>query len=71
MAKTSTYRTECKKCKSPVFYYPAKLLVEYKTAKETPDDMRKRIVDCTCTGESDTGKHTLSYTFPDEFKKIE
>lgn len=69
MAKTSTYKTECKKCKSPVYYYPAKLLLESVRA-EVPDDLRKRIVDCTCTGESENGKHTISYSFPDDFVKV-
>ena len=71
MAKTSTWKTNCRKCKSPVFYYPAKLLLESKNFGDTPDNTRRRIVDCTCTGEDEQGKHTLSYTFPDDFKKIE
>ena len=71
MAHTSTYKTECRKCKSPVYYYPAKLLLESIKLYETPDVTSKRIVDCTCTGETDSGKHTLSYSFPDDFKKVE
>jgi hypothetical protein len=71
MAKTSTWKAECRKCKSPVYYYPAKLLLESKSFSEPPEDLSKRIVDCTCTGETDTGKHTLSYSFPEDFKKVE
>lgn len=71
MAKTSTYKTECKKCKSPVYYYPAKLLLEYKIFKDTPEDKRRRVVDCTCTGETDSGKHTMCYTYPNDFTKVE
>ena len=69
--KTSTWKTNCRKCNSPVFYYPAKLLLESKNSSNTPDYTKRRIVDCTCTEENEKGKHTLSYTFPDDFKKIE
>jgi hypothetical protein len=71
MARTSTWKTECKKCKSPVYYYPAKLLLESVSSKEVSDDLRKRIVDCTCTGETENGKHTLTYLFPDDFRRID
>jgi len=71
MAKTSTWKAVCKNCKSPVYYYPAKLLLESRSFSEPPEDLRKRIVDCTCTGETDKGKHTLSYSFPQEFEKID
>ena len=70
MTKTSTWTTECKKCKSPVYYYPAKLLLESKSISDSPEDLRPRIVDCTCTGENDSIKHTLSYSFPKDFTKI-
>ncbi len=70
MSKTSTWKTSCRKCNSDVYYYPAKLLLETISFKEPPDDLRKRIVDCTCTGETGDVKHTLSYSFPDDFKKI-
>jgi hypothetical protein len=70
MAKTKTYMAVCKKCQSPVYYYPAKLLLESSRLTETPDDLREREVVCTCTGENDNGKHTLSYSFPKDFTKI-
>ena len=70
MAKTSTWKAECRKCKSPVYYYPAKLLLESTGATEPPEDLSKRVVDCACTGEVDDTKHTLSYTFPTDFVKI-
>ncbi|MDP2947397.1 MAG: hypothetical protein Q8N88_04745 [Nanoarchaeota archaeon] len=47
MAKTSTLKTVCRKCKSPVYYYPAKLLLESKSFSEPPEDLRRRIADCT------------------------
>lgn len=71
MTKTSTWKTLCRKCKSPVYYYPAKLLLESKSLSNTPDDMRKRVVDCTCTGEQENVKHTLSYNFPVDFEKVD
>ncbi len=63
MAKTNTYKAECRKCKSPVYYYSTKLLIN------ASENLEKKIVDCTCTGEVDA-KHTLSYSFPDDFKKL-
>ena len=72
MAKTSTYRVKggCRKCKSPVYYYPAKLLLESVSFKETPDDLRKGVKSCTCSGETESSKHTLDYSFPDDFEKV-
>jgi hypothetical protein len=71
MTKTSTWRVKdgCRKCKSPVYYYPAKLLLESKSSVEPPDDTSKRIVSCTCTGENENSKHTLDYLFPTDFVK--
>lgn len=71
MTNTSTWKTLCRKCKSPVFYYPAKLVLETRNSDKNSDDMSKRIVDCTCSGEEENTKHTLSYNFPDDFKKVE
>jgi hypothetical protein len=70
MPKTSTWKTECRKCKSPVYYYPAKLLLESTDENNAPVNLKRRVVDCPCTGEMDDAKHTLSYTFPDDFKEI-
>lgn len=71
MAKTSTWRSVCRKCKSPVYYYPSKLLLESRSYTEPPEDLRVRIVDCSCTGENENTKHTLSYSFPTDFSKVE
>ena len=70
MTNTSTWKTLCRKCKSPVFYFPAKLLLESKGFSNTPDEMRTRVVTCTCTGEEENIKHTLSYNFPADFEKV-
>lgn len=70
MQKTSTWVGKCRKCNSPVYYYPAKLLLESINFSQA-EDLRPRIVDCACTGEMDGIKHTLSYSFPKEFEKIE
>jgi len=72
MAKTSTWRAKdgCRKCKSPVYYYPVSLLLESVTFNEAPIDTSERIVSCTCTGETDNSKHTLDYTFTKDFEKI-
>jgi len=69
MAKTKTWKTLCRKCQSPVYYYPAKLLLE--SHSESQEDVTKRIVDCTCAGETESGKHTLSYNFPENFNKVD
>jgi hypothetical protein len=73
MTKTSTWRVKegCRKCKSPAYYYPAKLLLEVTGFREAPDETSKRTISCTCTGENDNVKHTLDYSFPSEFEKIE
>jgi hypothetical protein len=68
MPKTEEYFTECTKCKSPVYYYPVKLLLETDLIKADTKDQTKRTVSCTCTGEIGGVKHTLNYVFPDNFK---
>jgi hypothetical protein len=70
MPKTSTYKAICRKCNSPVYYYPAKLLLETSSPSQAQDETNKRIVDCTCTGEEQGVKHTLSYNFPEDFIKL-
>ncbi|HVZ96607.1 MAG TPA: hypothetical protein VG847_07015 [Chitinophagaceae bacterium] len=75
MAHTDTYKTDCRQCSSPAYYYPVELLIEprtYTTAKaKTKNKHTKKTVSCTCTGEKDpkNTKHTLDYTFPDDFEK--
>lgn len=71
-SKTQTYRVKegCKKCKSPVYYYPVKLLLE--TREYTPKTEKTRIVTVQCTGELDEQgrKHTYDYVFTDDFEQI-
>jgi|GEM_PF-3016955 hypothetical protein len=67
--KIATWQAECRECKSPVYYYPAKLLLESRTFQEPPEDLTPKLVVCSCTGEKGGVKHTLKYSFPSEFKK--
>ena len=73
MAVTSTWRVKdgCRKCKSPVYYYPAKLVLEFKGLNELLTTDKVRIVSCSCTGENENSKHLLDYKFPNDFEKIE
>ncbi len=73
MSNTKKYETICTKCKSPVYYYPAKLLIgarELKSAFPGTDNKKNKTVSCTCTGVNDPAgvKHTLDYEFPTDFK---
>jgi hypothetical protein len=70
MAKTTTWKTKCRQCESPVYYYPAKLLIERKISTAEGEDMGPRIVSCTCTGENGGIKHTEDYIFPKNFHKL-
>ena len=76
MAKTKTYVSTCRKCTSPAYYYPGKLLIEAIdlkdiTASTSSSNEESKVVSCTCTGENDPNsiKHTLDYTFPKDFKE--
>ena len=68
MAKTEEYLTVCTLCKSPVYYYPVKVLLGLDLEKVGADNS-VRTVSATCTGEIGGIKHTLNYKFPDSFKK--
>lgn len=64
MSKSDIWKSDCRKCQSPVYYYPQKLPFD------KIDKSKKKIVHCACTGEKENIKHTLDYTFPDDFIKI-
>ncbi len=73
MAKTSTWKVKdgCRRCKSPAYYYPAKLLLESQSSRELTANSANRNVSVSCTGENDGSKHTLDYIFPTDFEKIQ
>ena len=70
MAKTTTWVTSCKICGCPVYYYPASLLLDFESVPKEMPASPKKVVDCTCNGETEKGKHTISYIFPAEFSEI-
>ena len=70
MAKLITYKTKCKQCESPVYYTPVKLMMEYLRGVPEPDEEDVKLVDAECTGEVTGFKHTNTYIFPLEFKKV-
>jgi hypothetical protein len=78
---TKTYTAVCKKCGSQVFYYSALIPITFKrlgrnterstipgTTEKKPE--KKKVVSCTCSGESAGEKHTNTYIFPDDFTLI-
>ncbi|WP_118975955.1 hypothetical protein [Taibaiella koreensis] len=68
-----TWKAKCPVCGSPAYYYPAKLLLERtKAARERDTEQRSssRIVSCNCTGKEGGVKHTIDYSFPEDFQKI-
>jgi len=65
---TETWQTQCRMCGEPLYYYPAKLVLESTT--QPPINMNeKRILHLTCTNPD--CKHIVSFEFPLEFKKFE
>lgn len=69
--RIKTFKAECTICKSPVYYYPVKLLLQIKSfaSKHSENiDMTVKQVSCTCTGEIGGTKHTSDFTFPTDFK---
>jgi len=65
---TETWQTQCRLCSEPLYYYPAKLVLETKVQPLISMN-EKRILYLTCTNPD--CKHVISCEFPSEFKKFE
>ena len=56
--------------RTPVYYYPAKLLLESKSFKEPSEDTKKNS-ELSLYRRKWKFKHTLDYSFPAEFEKVD
>lgn len=68
-----TWKTTCPSCGSPVYYYPAKLLLESRNTDSyfpATENNKQKLVSCSCTGDIGGEKHVRDYVFPQDFKQI-
>lgn len=68
MAKTKTYRTNCRVCGCPVYYYPGEFDMGAIGNKNAEKSESSYTVTRKCTGENkENTKHEGTYTFPKDF----
>lgn len=66
MSKITTWMTNCKKCNEPIYYNPAKLLLESKDPFKVTNEVR--VISLKCCGNCQI---TTEYEFPKNFIKYE